>query len=230
MKALSPLIVASALAALGLGPGCQLFGLDDREFEINLPEIQIGPVQFKGSLMRTPQEGGCPPADELEGLEGQSVTLNIAQGLATNLLDPETGAAEIKDYADRINGVTISKITYKIGLNTLPKNLDEIDIMFGPFRDDFDPVAIDLEEEIAAGATVYGATQTIEQGTTTDDLFVPVLQNASGQAQVRKYLSEFQFTTLFGTSLELTPQDCEALGGDLEIEARIGIVLFVEPI
>jgi hypothetical protein len=43
-------------------------------------------------------------------------------------------------------------------------------------------------------------------------------------------LSSFQFTTLFGTTLELTPQDCLDLGGDLEIEARISIVLFVEPI
>ncbi len=220
--------VAIAVLALALGSGCQLFGLDDREFEINLPEIPIGPVQFKGSLMRLQH---CPPVGELDALEGQTIAIEIAQGLATNLLDPESGASEITDYADRINGVTISKITYKIGLNTIDKDLDEIDILFGPFREDFDPTAIDLSQELDEfGADVYGSTQEIERGTTTDDLFVPVLQNASGQAKVRQFLSEFQFTTLFGTRLELSPRDCERLGGDLEIEARIGIVLFVEPI
>lgn len=224
-RAVAPALLVALVA--GAVSGCQLFGLDDREFEINLPEIAIGPVQFKGSLMRTQH---CPPPDQLDSLEGQSISIDIAQGLATNLLDPDSGAAEIQEYSDRINGVTISKITYKIGLNTIRKDLDEIDILFGPFREDFDPTAIDLAAEREGGAAIYGSTQTIEEGTTTDDLFVPVLQNASGQAKVRQYLSEFQFTTLFGTSLELSPSDCERLGGDLEIEARIGIVLFVEPI
>ena len=80
------------------------------------------------------------------------------------------------------------------------------------------------------GAGLYGSTRTVEEGTTTNDEFVPVLQNPSGQAKVRKFLSSFQFSTLFGTELTLTPEDCQNLGGELEIEARIGIVLFVEPI
>ena len=223
-----------ALSLLGATAGCQLFGLDDREFEIQLPEIPIGPVQFKGSLMRLEH---CPAPDLRGSMEGETISIAIAQGLATNLLDPQNGTAEIQEYADRINGVTISKITYKIGLNTMEKDLEAINILFGPYREDFDPTNIDLEEERDThGAAVYGSTQVIERGTTTyNDLtkaveFVPVLQNAEGQAEVRKHLSEFKFTTLFGTDLELTAQDCENLGGDLEIEARIGIVLFVEPL
>ena len=218
-----------ALSVLSLASGCQLFGLDDREFEINLPEILVGPVQFKGSLLR---QQHCPPADQLGSMEGE-LSVPIAQGLATDLLaDDQAGIGE---YVDRINGVTISKIEYRIGLNTIRKDLEPIGIYFGPFRDDFDPTAIDLEKETSSepggyGAAEYGSTRVIEEGSTTDEVFVPVLQNQSGQARVRQYLSSFRFTTLFGTNLTLSPSDCEKLGGDLEIEARISIVLFVEPI
>ena len=97
----------AAVAGLALLSGCQLFGLDDREFEINLPEVPVGPVQFKGSLMRLQH---CPQADEIAGVD--AISIQIAQGIATNLLDPSNDAgAGIQPYADRINGVTVSKIT-----------------------------------------------------------------------------------------------------------------------
>ena len=211
-----------------LTSGCQLFGLDDREFEIHLPEIPIGPVQFQGSVIRQ-TEGFCPP--DIAGMEG-SITIPIVQGLATDLAQdqPEDQQVDLEQYRDQITGVTVRSITYAISLNTLQKDLEAINIYFGPKSAVADPANVDLDEAIAEGATLFGSTDMIPGGTTTGGEQRPVKENPDGQDKVRDFLSSFAFSTLFSTSLTLEPEDCRNLGGDLDVAVRIAVTFFVTPI
>ncbi len=227
------LLTVLFLAIATLTSGCQLFGLDDREFEINLPEIPIGPVPFRGSILRTQL---CPPPEALDDVTGD-ITRDIVQGFAQDLADPnKQSEVDLNEYnVDQITGVTVRSIDYDIDMNTLMKDLEPIEIYFGPLDcipapEEMDDVGnLDLDAAIEKGATLFGATDTIEGGTTTGGVRVAVRQDPEGAEKVREYLSQFAFATLFRTSITLEPADCQNLGGDLDVGVWIAITFFVQP-
>jgi len=215
------------LPALTLTSGCALFGLDDREFEVNLPEIPIGPVQFRGSLIAANQ---CPPpADVPDMLD--PITEDIVQGFKQDL-NQDQQEVDLEQYqADQITGVTIRTINYAIGLNTLQKDLEPIKIYFGPVDaiPDSAEEQIDIDKVISSGAVLFGETAQIDAGTTTGGEPVPVLRDPESAEKVREHLSDLSFSSVFQTSITLEPEDCANLGGDLEVAVGIAITFFVTP-
>lgn len=216
------------LPALTLANGCALFGLDDREFEINLPEIPIGPVQFRGSLIAADL---CPPTDEERYDMLDPITEDIVQGFKQNLAEDQN-EVDLEQYqTDQITGVTVRTINYSIALNTLQKDLEPIEIYFGPADaiPDSAETVLTIEDVRASGAVMFGDTDPILAGTTTGGRPKPVRRDPAGAEKVRDHLSDFSFSSVFRTSITLEPEDCANLGGELEVAVGIAITFFVTP-
>ena len=215
------LLLAALVSMAPAWSGCQLFGLDDGELPITLPEIPIGPVNFASSAAR---EQICPP--QLAGMEG-SITRKFIQGSQTDLRS-EQSSVDLTQYEGQITGVTVRNIDYSISRNTLDKDLQALEIHFGALSLAEDPIEI-AESALDAPTARFGRTAEILGRTPTPGR-VAVKQDPDGAEGVRDHLSTFQFSTLFSTEFELTPDDCANLHGDLEVMVWIQITFFVDPI
>ncbi len=200
-----------ALLAVSALPGCELFGLDDSEIEINVPEQTIGPFELPLSALEIPA-----------GAEGQVVRWVGPPGADVDLTSAESGQPKLEKYRDRIKRIEIRRITYRISENTLDGDLPPLEVYFSPAG----AVGLGQDPDTKDSAIRYGESTPITPGLVHSSAVAfevePGAKEATGDV-----MSTLSFATLFGTHLSLAAGS-RVPSGKIKIEVGIQLTVFAE--
>lgn len=194
-------------------PGCELFGLDDSELEINVPAFEM---TVDIPLQSVPAE--VPQGQTLEQWVG--VPLKGAPPLSVNLLEQDS---RLEKYDDKIQRIVIREITYEIEENELTADLPPFELHFGPHG-----MSTNLDDPTtASGVVKYGQTDPIRAGETlTTAKRIEPLPGATDK--VADLMSGLSFSSLAGSHLVLT-SGSPIPSGKLTLTVSIQVTVFVRP-
>lgn len=207
------LLVFIGVALLLSSVGCELYGLDDSELQINVPEQTVGPLEVPlEGLLEIEIPPGSPPVVRWLGPPPADL----------DLMDPDTGEPRLAKYKDKIRRIEIRRISYRVSENSLNRDLPPLEIYFAPAG----RVAAGADPAEASSAVRYGQTGPILAGQSHSTRQV-VTPDAGAVDPVAEIMTSLSFASIFGTHLTLKPGDVVP-SGKMKIELGLQLTVYAE--
>jgi len=210
---LRALLLVCCVAAAATFVGCELYGLDDSEIQINVPEQVVGPVEVPlEGLLEVEIPAGSPPVTRWLGPPPADL----------DLMDPDSGEPKLAKYKDKVRRIEIRRISYRVSENSLNRDLPPLEIYFAPAGS----VGLGADPAEASRAVRYGQTGTLKAGQ-TQSTRVAITPEAGATDKVADIMTTLSFASIFGTHLTLKAGDTVP-SGKMKIEIGLQLTVFAD--